>query len=226
MREAYTREGDMYRGNRFTHAAWNEVHVVDETITSEEALEFLALTDQGVRFTDDDVLDLHEDYALAFLKEYTGDFPFLFDIKLRAELGRDLPVGAVRGVLNCMRAENHRQSRKAEQQAAPLPDAKAGRYCLLNPDTGLRRFYQVDRPDQGRWEGFTFLRELHIGGSDNGARNVRGHAEKAKTLGAIYADPDALARYGQETGTCGACGKTLTDPESVKRGIGPVCWAK
>ena len=22
----------MYRGNRFTHAAWNEVHVVDETI--------------------------------------------------------------------------------------------------------------------------------------------------------------------------------------------------
>lgn len=27
-------------------------------------------------------------------------------------------------------------------------------------------------------------------------------------------------------GKCGCCGRTLTVPESIKRGIGPECWAK
>jgi len=36
--------------------------------------------------------------------------------------------------------------------------------------------------------------------------------------------PEAtFAHYGLETGECGICGKTLTDPESIARGIGPVC---
>lgn len=26
--------------------------------------------------------------------------------------------------------------------------------------------------------------------------------------------------------TCKICGRRLTNPESVKRGVGPVCWAK
>jgi len=26
--------------------------------------------------------------------------------------------------------------------------------------------------------------------------------------------------------TCRVCGRRLTHPESVKRGIGPVCWAR
>jgi hypothetical protein len=27
-------------------------------------------------------------------------------------------------------------------------------------------------------------------------------------------------------GTCGACGRALTAPESIERGIGPECWGK
>ncbi len=34
------------------------------------------------------------------------------------------------------------------------------------------------------------------------------------------------ARLGDETGVCAICGKELTDPESVERGIGPVCAGK
>ena len=30
---------------------------------------------------------------------------------------------------------------------------------------------------------------------------------------------------GKLIGRCGICGKRLTDPESVGRGIGPACWA-
>lgn len=33
----------------------------------------------------------------------------------------------------------------------------------------------------------------------------------------------AMAQYGKETGSCGCCGRTLTDPISVRLGIGPIC---
>lgn len=36
----------------------------------------------------------------------------------------------------------------------------------------------------------------------------------------------AAKKYGQETGECSCCGRLLTDPESVERGIGPICAGK
>lgn len=40
-------------------------------------------------------------------------------------------------------------------------------------------------------------------------------------------DPLALAvAYGRRTGNCACCGRTLSDPESVERGIGPICLSK
>lgn len=50
------------------------------------------------------------------------------------------------------------------------------------------------------------------------------NANTAAALVAIAADPLAAAvRYGKLTGRCACCGRELTDPESVARGIGPVC---
>ena len=37
---------------------------------------------------------------------------------------------------------------------------------------------------------------------------------------------ETLQQYGRETGNCACCGRELTDPESVARGIGPVCAEK
>lgn len=43
----------------------------------------------------------------------------------------------------------------------------------------------------------------------------------------IAADPmKAATEYGRSTGECGCCGRELTDPESVKAGIGPICATK
>lgn len=43
----------------------------------------------------------------------------------------------------------------------------------------------------------------------------------------VMADPvAALKSYGDLTGNCGICSRLLTDPESVTRGIGPICAAK
>lgn len=40
-------------------------------------------------------------------------------------------------------------------------------------------------------------------------------------------DTDAtLTAYGKLTGRCGMCGLELTNPESIERGIGPICLGK
>lgn len=37
---------------------------------------------------------------------------------------------------------------------------------------------------------------------------------------------EAITNYGASTGSCGVCGRTLTDPESIALNIGPVCLAR
>jgi hypothetical protein len=39
-------------------------------------------------------------------------------------------------------------------------------------------------------------------------------------------DLDAAKKYGQETGQCLVCGRTLTNPDSIEAGIGPVCASR
>lgn len=59
-------------------------------------------------------------------------------------------------------------------------------------------------------------------GSLTSAKNVH-IAEALATPEAAYA---ATVAYGQKYGKCGVCGKTLTDPESIAKKIGPVCAKK
>jgi hypothetical protein len=45
-----------------------------------------------------------------------------------------------------------------------------------------------------------------------------------EALSVIAASPrDAAIRYGQRTGTCACCGRTLSNAASIKLGIGPIC---
>lgn len=48
-----------------------------------------------------------------------------------------------------------------------------------------------------------------------------------ETLVAAAGDPlTAAVRYGRETGSCSCCGKELTNKESIRLGIGPICREK
>jgi hypothetical protein len=218
----------------------------DESVTLEDAKEFIALTWREDKFTDQDVTPGLEEYALAYVREYVGDFDYM--LSMQHDFGRygSLSIPKLRGVLNCLRAEVKREQahqqrptqefsiesletyvqRQAEEPASVI-EVAAGRYCILEPFDALlgakRHFYQVDQPTKGRWVGYTFLKEIHLRGSDNGERSIRDREEREKVLLAIAADADALSRYGRETGTCGCCHRTLTDPESVSLGIGPIC---
>ncbi len=51
-------------------------------------------------------------------------------------------------------------------------------------------------------------------------------AGRAASVLAVMSDPLAYAvAYGRETGSCSCCGRELSDPISVERGVGPVCLA-
>jgi hypothetical protein len=56
-------------------------------------------------YTDRDVRDNpgYREAVEDYLSDYTGEFGFLIDMKMRAANGVDLTTGMVRGVLNCMR---------------------------------------------------------------------------------------------------------------------------
>lgn len=60
-----------------------------------------------VKYTDRDVREDAHLTALAeeYLEEYSGEFEFLIDCKMRLASGMDLTVGMIRGVLNCMRVD-------------------------------------------------------------------------------------------------------------------------
>lgn len=101
-----------------------------------------------------------------------------------------------------------------------LPDVEAGRYAV--EDNGTLKFYQVDRPTEGKWAGYTFVK---VQASDD-TYPVKGHGRR-RVLELIAKDPKAaMIRYGKEIGSCGKCGRTLTDEESRRMGIGPICAQK
>lgn len=86
---------------------------------------------------------------------------------------------------------------------------------------GVLKFYRIK---QGYKPGFYFI---DVQASDE-LHSIRNRATKDAIVAAIIAaGPEAcMARYGQEIGECGRCGKTLTDADSRARGIGPDCLGK
>jgi hypothetical protein len=105
-----------------------------------------------------------------------------------------------------------------------FPEVAPGHYAIEVDD--VIKFYKVDHGKEGtRWAGYVFL---SVQASDD-FHPIKNQGAKREILHAIAADPqEAMTRYGREIGKCGAagCGRTLTDPESRARGIGPICAGK
>lgn len=120
-----------------------------------------------------------------------------------------------------------RQQRSEPATDTTTPDVPAGRFALRTADDPQLRFFKVDRPEEGRWAGRTFLSEIFGGGfGDDGRREpIRDRARREEILNAILAvGPIKAAQcYGIELGHCGRCGRTLTDETSRAFGIGPDC---
>jgi hypothetical protein len=102
----------------------------------------------------------------------------------------------------------------------PLPDVPAGRYAIETDE--VTKFYEVDRPTEGRYAGFVFV---SVRASDERWPIKRLDAKRA-ILEIIAKDPRGHSElFGKRIGRCGICGRSLTDEDSRARGIGPVCAA-
>lgn len=99
---------------------------------------------------------------------------------------------------------------------------EAGRYAIYDSE-GVLQFYRLDMPSEGRWAGYAFLSQQV---SDN-FFPVRAVETRKYVLVKIAISPqNAMLRYGKQLGICGHCGRTLTNEDSRKIGIGPVCAQK
>jgi len=105
-----------------------------------------------------------------------------------------------------------------------------GRYALTFSN-GTTRFFKVNTPDKGKWKGCTFISLLV---SDGGfgiesltEYKINDKSKRDAVRQMIAADPEAASKnFGDKIRACGLCGRILTDRESLKAGIGPICAGK
>lgn len=103
-----------------------------------------------------------------------------------------------------------------EGSFAPIP---AGHYAVTGND-GTTDFYRVDRPEHGKWKGFVFVK-LQL--SEEYVRlPIKTQVAISKKIEEEGPEKSSK-KYGRELGRCGVCHRTLTNPDSIARGIGPVC---
>lgn len=100
----------------------------------------------------------------------------------------------------------------------PAGPVEAGVY--VNPDGKVFRVYL------GQQSG-KMLAALAIRHEDGSAEfDYQGQADRYITAASRKMTLEEAAAWGKATGTCIVCARRLDVPESVDRGIGPVCYAK
>lgn len=108
-----------------------------------------------------------------------------------------------------------------ERPAPAFEEVPVGRYAVEINDTLM--FVKVERPEEGRWAGYTFVTR-QLGNEFVKVSRQQSTAILVAIRKAGY--EKAMTRYGRELGVCGDCGRKLTNEESRAAGIGPICRAK
>lgn len=149
---------------------------------------------------------------------------------VEAWFSKDRSQREVSANIDRLKAEGVRPYRAKEIPAArdDRPSAEevpAGRYAVDTNEGAANAlaFYKVDRPTEGRWAGYVFVKQIV---SDDEQRMSRAAGDAILRKIAEVGAEAASARYGHEIGSCGICGRTLTNDESRERGIGPICADK
>jgi uncharacterized protein DUF6011 len=142
----------------------------------------------------------------------------------REEMRRDANLAAATGTENPRYATVRALRQRAREVLGELaPGHDKFRVAVLLGDDDKLRFFHLDTPLKGKWKGCLFTKEQ----ASDELYKVRDITREEAVLRVVIADAEgALVRYGLELGSCGMCGRTLTDEESRARGVGPVCAEK
>jgi hypothetical protein len=138
-------------------------------------------------------------------------------------------------VAQAARDTQHRSQPEPTQTESWTPFEQASNYGI-NPETGLSWPSPAPAPveiTEGFWSlgerifkvqssqtsGHLYAKEL----TSDGWSYLPGGATLLATQGASRLTAETAERYGKLYGVCAICGRTLTNEESIERGIGPVC---
>jgi Family of unknown function (DUF6011) len=109
--------------------------------------------------------------------------------------------------------------RAPEGNQAEVP---GGRYGIVGADSQVR-FYQVDKPKEGKWAGYTFVKLL-VGAPGGWNKMPINRSQTPQILSVIAADVAGAARiFGDKYSQCGFCSSPLSDPRSRAAGYGEIC---
>lgn len=102
---------------------------------------------------------------------------------------------------------------------------------LKRPKLHLANFVFSLAPKTGKNPGAIYVKqgEIYLGKIVNNEFTPTFTCDAptvAKVIEVAASPKDAAEAFGHTTGSCAVCGKTLTNPESKRRGIGPICAAK
>lgn len=174
---------------------------------------------------------------------WTGsDFPFAVDLREKAMQYGNLTAGQLAAALRC--AEKFGAAKEARANAvsaAPVVDissvtasfARAIRKGVTKPKMRLlgdgQKLTFSRAPESGTNAGSVYVKDdygTYLGkiANDKFQKSRDCTDDGAKAVLAACADPEQAAiAFGKEFGLCSICSRTLTDPDSIARGIGPIC---
>lgn len=180
----------------------------------------------------------------AWIKARGMSFEFAGSMALALIQYGHLTEKQLAAVQKCVASDKARAEEKAQREAAapvlsigPLGDVFAKAYAngLKFPRLHFGAFAIYKASDTSKNPGHYYV----VGDKDSDAYFGKitpagkfmfsrdAGPELVAAVEAVMADPLASAvQSGIQTGICACCGAELTNPESIERGIGPICYSK
>lgn len=112
-----------------------------------------------------------------------------------------------------------------KQDRVAVAEVPNGRYAVHNDDQSVNdiAFYKVENVTEGKWAGFTFVKQI-VGPDEQNLS--RGQARRVLAKISALGVREASQLFGRSTQKCGVCHTNLTNKESREYGIGPKCREK
>lgn len=186
--------------------------------------------------------------VLDWLRTYEGRSNFVLDVKHKVEHGRQ-PTGKNVGGRKAYRLTFRQvealakvkddDEKRAKQRAelgtglnlwALLPYGTT--YAAAENERGTLSFVKMDKVERGNWADWVFVKAVIAGNEDMRLGSQRPDEDDYRgqwpvVLANVCRDVvAAVERFGKELGVCGVCNSPLTNEESRRLGIGPVCRSK
>lgn len=206
----------------------------------------------GEKFTDADITAEVAEGVAMWLKDYTGMFDYVLDIRAQAARKRGyISTGQARGLANCYLADRRKVAAKVADAAYPelfpriaeiFANVTGIKYpkVRLQTASGFEIVLKVLGPMSKTPGAISIVSREKLDTDQYGEpkqrwfgtilvdgtlrRSAKLTTEIVDVLIALNADPAGVASvYGKATGNCCFCGKYIETKESMAVGYGPVC---